>query len=336
MAFKYNSAVVDRILTNFAIERGMGQPGPGQILAPIVSVPTLTGIYGVYEGSRNNSDNLNLLRAPGAKVAEGLIEGVDTDTYKSIDRARKDKLPIEFAEEFDSLSQENQVSRLDSVARKNQHKVITQHEKDVHSKLWASSEAGYNAIYGADNVNTPSTKWNASNSTIGRNIEDAKDRLYENCGHGMGSSNGRLVLLMPKVVFNQVAYDPTNDVNSRIRNVDPSMTNAEQMATYFGVDEVVVPKNLVDGANRGQDGNWSYMWGGDNVGLFYIDESQSTDKMTLASTFAADQVSAFPFLGVQTYFDDKDCISYYVKTHAWYDVKVVSASCGQILYDVLT
>lgn len=338
MPFSYNQAVVDRILTNLAIERGMGDPGPGQILAPVVSVPTITGVYGVYEGSRNNPDNMELKRAPGASVKEGLIEGVDTDTYKCIDRARKDKLPIEFSEDFDSLSQENQVSRLDQVARKNQHKVITQHEQDVHDLLWSSSEAGFNAIYGADNVNDPTGAWDASagEKSIGIDIADALDRLYENCGYGMETGTGETVLLMPKAVFNSLSYNASNDPAERLKYTQPGKTTLEQMANYFNVDRVVVPKNLVDTANRGQDGDWSYMWGGGHAGVFYVDSTQDTQKMTLASTFAADQVSEFPFLGVQTWFDDKDTISYFAKTHAWYDTKLVSAACGQIIYDVLT
>ena len=337
MSFEANKAVIDRTLSNFALERGMGAGGPGLALAPLVSVQSLTGRYGIYEGSRNNPDNMDYKRAPGAHVKEGIPEGRDTDTYACVDRARKDKLPVEFSEDFDALSQINQINRLDRVAEKNRHKIVTQHEQDVHDLLWASNEAGFNAIYGADNVNDPSAAWDAgATSRIGKDVANALDRLYTNCGFGRGQAPGQVIALIPRSLFNDLTYESQSDIAERLKFTQTGQTSLQQMANYFDVDQVIVPDNLVDGANRGQDGSWDFMWGGGHAGVFYVDPSESTDKMTLASTFAADQVSAFPFLGVQTWLDDKDTISYYAKTHAWYDAKLVSAACGQIIYDVLT
>jgi hypothetical protein len=335
MPFEINKPIIDKTLTDFSIRRGMGEPGPAQILAPIVNVQSKTGNYAEYEGVRNNPDNLQLKRAPGQKVAEGTRGGRKIKSFDAEDRARRDKLPVEFSEQFDSLSMEAQIEELDILAADNQHQIVTQHEKDVHSMLWAANEAGFNAIYGADRVNTPSVKWDASGATIGENVANMRTRLIKESGTGNNRS-GELILVMTNTVANKIKYSPNNDIAERIKYVQAGATSDAALADYFKVDRVIVPEFIFDKANKGQEREVDFLWEGEHVGLFYIDPSQSRLKQTLASTFAAQSVAGIPFMGVRTWFDDKDFMSYFAQTHAWYDPKLVDAACGQILRNVLT
>lgn len=334
MSFQVNKSIIDKTLSDFSIRRGMGKPGPGQILAPIVNSPAKTGDYAVYEGIRNNPENISVKRAPGAKVVEDIPTGRSIDQFNCVDRSVRDYLPVEFSEEFDALAIEAQIDELDKLAQDNQHKIVTEHEKDVHSLLWASNEAGFNAIYGADNVNTPTTKWDASGATIGEDMANARTRLMKNSGLG-STRSGRLIALLTNEVANKIKFSADNDIAERIKYVQAGATSDEALASYFNVDEVHIAEFIHDTANRGQDRDMDFLWSGDHVGLFYVDNSNSRLKQTLASTFAANSVAGIPFMGVRTKFDDWDRMSYMAQTHAWYDTKLVDAACGQILYDVL-
>ncbi len=335
MSFETNKPIIDRTLTEFSIRRGMGKPGPGQILAPIVNTTSKTGDYAVYEGIRNNPENLEVRRAPGQKVSEGTRGGRKTDSFNCVDRARRDYLPVEFSENFDALAIEAQINELDVLAQDNQHKIVTQHEKDVYDLLWAENESGFNAIYGADSVVTPEIKWDASGATIGEDMANARTRLMLNSGIG-NNRQGELVALLTNEVANKIKFSAGNDIAERIKYVMAGSTDDQMLAEYFKVDRVVIADFIFDGANKGQDRKMEFLWDGDNVGLFYVDGSNSRMKQTLASTFAANSVAGIPFMGARTWFDDKDTMSYCAQTHAWYDTKLVDNACGQILFDVLT
>lgn len=324
MAGDNNSQFVYRpLLTNMSIRKGLGESGVGLDLAPRVNSSGIQGMYLVR--NRQRTGGVDPKRAPGEFVKRTNTSRGQLESFITIDRSIIKTVPFELVEG----QQENALfAELENASQEALEEIQQAHELDVNAALWADTQAGFESIYGASQVTSPTTKWNDTGANIRENVRSKLDTVYKRCGYMPN------VLLITNQVMNNIVSDPNNELGERLKYTQGRIPTSEMLAQYFGVNRVITPRNLEDATNAGQPANFDFMWTGDHVGAFYIDERDSRNKETLASTFVWDSARK-PFLGVFTRYNE-DNESYEAKCSAYYDVKVIDEACGGILFNVLS
>lgn len=324
MAGDNNSRFVYRpLLTNMSIRKGLGEMGVGLDLAPRVNSNAINGMYLVRDRQRVGS--VDPRRAAGEFVKRTNTSRGQLESFITVDRSIIKTVPFELVE---GQGENGLFAELENASQEALNEIQQAHELDVNSALWADTENGFDNIYGDSQVTSPSTKWNDAGAEIRKNVKDKIDTVYKRCGFMPNT------VVLTNEVMNTIASDPNNEIGERLKYTSGRVPTADMLAQYFDVNRVIVPKNLEDTVNAGQSQNFDYMWTGDHVGVFYIDPRDSRNKETLASTFVWDSARK-PFLGVFTRYNE-DNESWEAKCSAYYDVKVIDAACGGILWNVLS
>lgn len=315
--------VFNPLLSEFTIQKGVGEFGTGALLAPLVKSDSITGVYGTR--SRQDTKAADVKRAPGAKYKRVEATEKGTNPFLCFDRGVIVPVPIEMSigQGGAQVFEEKRNAALESVRY-----VQFAHEKDVHDMLWSSTKATQEGRYGASQVVTPSVKWNAASDTMIADVKALASKIRKRCGYKPNK------LVLPNQVADVILGSSTNSIAERLKYTSRDSYTAQVLARLFEVAEVIIPNELSNSANAGQDQSYDDLWTGDNVGLFYVDASNSKNKMTIASTFYWEAAEA-PFFGTMEKYDD-EANSHLIKTSAYYDVKSVDYACGGILWDVLT
>lgn len=328
MATRTGSAdhlLYDQLLTNVVYEKGMGEAGIAEVLAPRVRSTAITGQYMKRKRSKRDA-GVSTKRAPGADVQTGKRPGKSMHTFRTVDHALKEQIPIEITSDMDEteLMGEREATAIEVLG-----KIFHDWEKDVHSMLWAKDIAGFQAIYGANNVITPDVKWDASDpSTINmkKDVLTLKTNIYRACGYKPNT------LLIPNEVFN-VIVTLNNELREATKYVG-EMVTTQILARYFEVERVVVPMYLDDNPNGDNEDLMDIMWDGDFVGLYYINNAASRRKITLATTFYWDSPQQ-QFLATFAGYN-KSNKSEEVEVGGYFTVEDIDLSCGGIIADVLS
>lgn len=312
------------LLTQFTVKRGIGTAGPGTALAPLVSHSSVVGEYFVRD--RQRIGHIDPRRAPGEATKRMQASKGTMQAFQMIDRAIIKTVPEELVE---GMADQDVFQELLNASLEATAEIRFAHEKDVRDLLWATSQAGFNAIYGSPAVTVPTTKWNASGGKIREDVREKAEYVYKRCGFKANT------VLMTNDVFDTIVSDPNNEIGERIKYTNGSIPTTTLLAQYFGVQSVIVADNLQDPLNPGlADVGFDYLYTGDSVLVAYIDPSNSRMKDTLASTFYRTNARK-PFMGAFTRYNE-DTESHEIKVIASYDVKMVDNFCGAVLWDVLT
>ncbi len=311
------------LLTEFTIRRGIGEAGVGTSLAPLVRHGSINGTY--FKRDRFRVGHVDPKRAPGEMVKQSRTSKGSMESFLMTDHSIDKPVPRELVE---GIAEPELFGELEQASYEALEEIQHSHEMAVYNLLWAESQSGFNAIYGSDAVTSPTTKWGDSGANIYANVMAKKEAIYKKCGKYPN------VMFMTREVLNELQGDPNNEIGERIKYTNGDIPDLSLLARYFRVNQIIVPDKLEDTNNAGAaEPNYDYMWNGDNVGLYYIDNANTRNKVTLASTFYADMPNE-PFLGVFTKWSD-DNKSYMVRVSGYFDTKAIDLGCGGILYDVL-
>lgn len=315
--------VFNPLLTEFTIQKGVGEFGTGVALAPLVRSDSITGVYGVR--ARQDTKAADVKRAPGAKYKRVETTERSTNPYLCVDRGVMVPVPIELSigQGGAQVFEEKRNAAEESVRY-----VQFAHEKEVHDLLWSSTKATQEGRYGAAQVVVPSVKWNAANDTMIADVKALKTKIRRRCGYDPN------VLVIPNEVADVILGSSSNSIAERLKYTSKDAYTPDILARLFQVDRVIIPRELNNTANAGQDQAYTDLWTGDNVGLFYVDTRNTKNKITIASTFYWEAAEA-PFFGTMEKYDDESN-SHLIKTSAYFDVKSIDYACGGILWDVLS
>jgi hypothetical protein len=315
--------IYDALLTNYGIKAGVGTFDSGVKIAPLSRANSINGSY--LERSRQLIGEADLTRAPGEdykfkQAAKGELKALNIKDHGIIV-----PVPLELVEGYEDA---DLFAELQNATIEAGTEVQYSHAVAVKNAVWADSQAGFNAKYGASNVVVPSTKWNANGSTIEQDIAAAIERVRINSGYRAN------VVAMPQTVFNAIADNANSSVYERLKFTSSNVTTQQKLAELFRVQEVIVFGELTNTANPGQAAAYGDLFTGDNVLVFYRDDRPIRDKMNLASTFFFESARV-PFLGVTRGFNTRNN-SHEVKSSAYFDVKLTAPSAGNVLWDVLS
>jgi hypothetical protein len=312
------------LLTQMTIRRGIGRGGAGNRLAPLVRHTAINGVY--FKRDRYRIGHIKTQRAPGEKVKRAETARGELVPFLTKDHSIDKSVPRELV---DGMAESALFGELEQAAYEALNAIEHDHESKVRELLWGDVLGDFQAKYGADGVRTPDIKWDASGATIYKDIQERRIHVYKTTGFMPNT------VFMPRDVLDVLQGDPNNEIGERIKYTSGELPDTSRLAAYFGVENVIVPESLDDTENPGQaNSQYDWMWEGDNVGVFYIDPSNTRNKVTLASTFFTDMPNE-PFLGVFTRYD-QDTKSYIVRCNAYFDVHDVDMGAGAILFDVLT
>jgi hypothetical protein len=311
------------LLTRFARERSMGLGPVGARLAPLLLSDTgAVGEYAKFKRKRGTNE-VDPTRAPGAQVKRVTIEQYDVEPYKLVDHSIDVVVPFEFER---AVYDPRVLGLLQDGVAKAQRIIQERHERDVAGSFWAATKAAFVTKYGAARVSDPTAKWNTTSAKMKKDIMDAKEKVYDESGYYPNR------LLMPTEVFN-VLVGENNEIRDAIKYTQFGSQTLETLARYFEVEEIIVPRYLVDTANSGQAENFTKLWTGDNIGLFYVNDNPTLRSDSLGYTIYIDEPES-PFFGVDVVYD-RDIKSYVPRCSAFYDVKTVDLACAHIIADVL-
>lgn len=313
----------DRLLTNVIYEKGMGAEGIANFLAPRVRSTNITGQYMKRKRATRDSGT-NTRRAPGAEVQTGERPGKSLETFRTVDHALSELIPQEITS---GMEETELMGERQATAQQVLQSILHDWEEDVFNKFWAADKAGFEAKYGAANVVDPEAKWDSASANMKLDILNLRLRIYKSCGYVPNT------LLIPNEVFN-VATTRDNELREAIKYTQGGPVTLQKLASYFEVPRVLVPMYLTDNAEGDNEEQMDLLWSGDHIGLFYVDNTPSRNKITLASTFYWDSPKQ-KFLGTYTGYNRKRK-SEEVEVGAYFTVEEIDLSCGGIIADVLT
>lgn len=310
----------DRLLTNVVYEKGMGMEGIAKYLAPRVRSTTITGQY--MKRKRGERDaGVKTERAPGAEVQTGERRGKSLETFRTVDHALSELIPQEITSGMGETELQNErTNTAQDVLQKIQH----DWESDVHDLVWAANAGAFDTKYGARSI-SPGAKWDSATPNMKLDILNLKTRIYR----AVGKKPNTMVL--PNEVFN-VITTKDNELRDAIKYTQGGPVTMDILARYFEVERVLVPMYLTDNADGANEEEMDFLWTGDHVGMFYVDESSSRNKITLASTFYWDSPDQ-PFFGTYTGFNRKRK-SEEVEVGGYFSVEEIDISCGGVIKDV--
>lgn len=324
MSFNTNTFVYRPLLTQFTIQAGTGMPGPARLMAPTVTHNKLSGQYGAR--NRDYLGGVDPRRAPGNDVPVRKNTKKGMESFSMMDHCEIVTVPEELVDGDEAIFEELQAAAVLAVKD-----IDLAWQRDVHEMTWATSEAGFQAIYGNNNVIIPAAKFDAENAPIRSVVRELATRIYKATGHYPNTMG------ITEELFNVITSDPDNEIGKTIRYTNGGVITEQILASYFGIANVFVIKNLEPSANAGQnEGNpaYDFMYTGNNIWMAYIDTSNSRFKSTFASTFVSSTPNS-PFMGVQTRYN-RDNKSYEAEVGAYWDTKIVIPECAGVLYNCLT
>lgn len=175
---------------------------------------------------------------------------------------------------------------------------------------------------------SPTVKWNAASSTtIIADVKAAKNAIHASTGVDPN------VMVIPRDVYNALEIAP--ELLERFKYTKGGNVTKDQMATLFGLQEIVITGDLINNAAEGQIASLGGIWT-DEAFLCYSDPSQDIKALTFARTFNWTAMSGSGPKGISTYTYSEDQIdSRIVRARQYTDEKVIASGAGYYLSNVL-
>lgn len=320
-----NSAqfIFSQLLTDFGSQLGVGEFGASQRVAPLFRTPQIKGVH--EKRDRAKIGAVDMKRGLGEEYKRKQSAKGEMVPFFNEDHGIIMPVPMEIV---DGYSPADLFSEKANASAEALIEVNKAHADAVRATTWSDSQAGFETLYGASNVVVPSTKWDASGSTIEDDIKKAKNRVRLNSGVAPN------VIAFNQEVFDAITSNANSSIYDKLKYTSGQSITREQLAGLFGVEEIIVFGELNNTANAGQAVNYTDLYPEDAVLIFHRNNLPIKRKVTLATTFYWDNARA-PFMGVQERFNE-DTLSYEFKAGAYFDVKMINAEAGNVLWDVLT
>ena len=218
-------------------------------------------------------------RAPGAAVQRITFNYSDED-YALKQHALSAQVPVENSQES---SRSLGLNLMAGAVKKTQHIIAMTTEREAAAlATTAGNYAASNrvALSGSD-------QWSNSGSKPSEQVEVAKEAIAQNIG-----LDPNVLVIGPAVLR---ALRNNNDVRDRIKYSKGGEVDLPLLATYFGVDQVVVGV-----ARTGEPGDFVPLWG-KNAVLAYTETSSLADMGSPSYGYTY-QLSGYPIVE-QPYYD---------------------------------
>lgn len=238
----------------------------GERLMPVVPVNKRSDKYATYNKRDrfNAPDDLISTRGKSNEVTEGR----STDSYAVLDYGLSNFLDLETVQNQDAPLNE-MVDLVESIAEM----LALKREKRILTIVSTSGN------YGGNTGAITSTNWNDSTGgTILSDILAADAALYS------GSTPTRKLAFTSLTVWNTcIAVNPI--IKGLFNYVREGIATTQQVAGYFGFDDILVSRAREETANEGQTASYARMLTTDIFGILQVAERPSLRSLHFGSTF---------------------------------------------------
>jgi hypothetical protein len=177
-------------------------------------------------------------------------------------------------------------------------------------------------------TSSPSTKWDAANSTPIKDLKTARRAIRQACGLRPN------ICVMSETVFDILTEN--SDVKSRLPTTGLQDVTEDALARLIGVKRVVLAMGMQNTANEGQSLSAAEIWGEDVI-LAYVDPSDNLEAMSFGKDICwrpFDSGSADAPL-IKTYREENlECDTHRAREYCV--EKITSAVCGYRLSNTLS
>jgi len=309
----------DPLLTDIAMEYGMGGGFVAEQLVPRRSVANYEFSYMIWDLGKYTSDETETLTAPGAPASEDTEPGGSWVTGMVKDHKKKAKITDREAAAAPNPNalERAKIQRLVWSLRRAK-------ELRFRDLVQDTSACGHAS---------PGVKWDAAGGTnvvIEANIDAAKEAFLLQCG------NEATHILIPPAVSKVMKRDPTiRDLIKWTQN--DLLVNGDLPPTLWGL-KVAIPGAVVNTSAPGVAPGLGRIWSTDNVELIYVNPAAAGDPeaMTAIGEFGEDSEpggSSYPTFSFRDPDETREITWYWVK-NSWTMERV--AGCIYILDNVLT
>jgi hypothetical protein len=300
------SVHIDSALSNVSVQ----YKNPAYIadkILPIVQVNKRSDKFFKYDKA-DGFTRINPLVGPKSRATEADF-GITTDNYSVLDYALQGF--VSYAD------MRNADAPLDLLADETEHLtnlLLLNLEKQVADVVFASG------TYATANKATPGTKWTSSSSTPIASMITGINAIVGVNGPftcAMGNKAWELFRQHPDVL---AAIQPT---------AQAVVASQQQVASFFGFDEVLVGDAFVNTALPGATASYSRIWG-DAVLIFKRNSGLRIREASLGQIFQFGQRQTLRWEDLSLGPDGGE----WVKASMSYDVKLTASDAAYLLYDV--
>jgi hypothetical protein len=304
--------VLNPLLTGIASRYMATLPLAGAKIAPIMPTALQSAQYYIWETSNMTDIPTDIRRAPSAPFKR-LKSKLTDDNFFAKDYGLEE--PVDNSE----IALYGSVFSAEKSAMERAVRVVAvNHELRVRNIARAVSQTA-----------SPSTKWNAaSGTTIIADVKAAKNAIHASTGVDPN------LMVIPRDVFNALEIAP--ELLERFKYTEGGNVTLQQMATLFGVNEIIVTGDQINNAAEGQTASLGGIWT-DEAFLCYSNPAQDIKALTFCRTFNWTAMGGSGPKGISTYTYAEDPIdSRIVRARQYTDEKVIAAGAGYYLSNVLS
>lgn len=277
----------------------------GRRVAPLFLTPEQSAQYYIFDRTNMLSSATLNGRAPSTAFPRTALKLSD-DTYRTIDRGLEcpvdDGQRKKYAKAFDADA---------AAVRKIRNDVLINHEQRVAAVAKASAVANH----------TPTKRWDEYTQAASLPIADvdtAKNAIFN--ATGMEAN----LLVIPRAVFYALKEHPV--ILDRIKYSQRGVITKEILAELFGIDEILVPGLVTNGAAEGQTPVPSGIWG-KIAFLCHAENVSALDAPNFMRTFCWTEETGPDGVLVETYREDQTKSDVHRAQH-WTDEKRVGLELG--------
>jgi hypothetical protein len=304
--------LLNPLLTSLASRFMQGLPLAGSRIAPLFRTQLQAAAYYIYDTSNYTDVPTDIRRAPSAPFRR-LTSKLSSDTFLCKDYGVEE--PLDKAE----IAMYASIFEADRSALQRAVRIVAvNHEIRVRTLARAVSQTA-----------SPSTKWNAtSGTTIIADVQTAKNVIHAATGQDPN------VMVLPRDTFNALTIAP--ELLELFKYTSGGKLSKDQLATIFGIDDIIVTGDLINNAAEGQTASLGGIWT-DEAFLCIATPSNDLKALTWARTFNWTAMSGSGPNGISTFTYDQDEVdSRIVRARQYTDEKVIASGGAYYLSNVLS
>lgn len=313
----YSSITVQQALTDFAVKYENGEY-VADLVSPVKTANKKT--FKLYKYDRRD-----VHRVPDAEVAatgqpRQLKYSVSTQEVTVKPYALWDGIPISDLDEADAPLDLEMDTTEDLV-----NALLLAREKRVADLLFDAAQ------YGSSNKVTLSNEWDDyTNSTP---IQDINTGIRAIAGRAN-------VLILAETGWHALRNHP-DIIGTQLRGQgsrNEGQASEQEVAEYFGLEQVIVARAKYDTANEGATASYSYVWDTDKALLARIPQSPRTKELMLCRTFRKAPTQGDRGVGVLTWESLLEGTQGIVGIKAFMEeiTSIVAADAGYLISNIIT
>lgn len=298
---------VNVALTNLSV--GYRNPAfISDIIAPPVAVRKQQDRYYIYDAAREAFRSTNDRRAPGA-VANEVDFALSTDAYYCGDHALVSVIPDEERENADPVIQP-EIDRVEFLS----DKIDLNKEIELASHIASDTAIPGETLTGTD-------QWSDTTSDPLAAIEAGKAAIIQAVQIAPNT------LVLPQEVFTKLRTHKA--ILEHLQYTSATLPTPEALASYFDVEQILVPRALKNTALPGNAPSMSYVWG-KNAFLCYVPKRPALKSVAFANTFAWSQAPGSIAGRLVETWRENARKSDIVRVQRYYDQKLIAPEAAYV------